>query len=210
VYHLGQLTALRGLAAPRYLCFTGRGSLYLRLLCPGSLRPLEQVASRILSEVMGAPAPANFKIILADDPKQTTANGGVLATGLDAESTAQVPPIVQPIGTGALEATEARPLFPSDITEDVKAAVLANVERCLTLLLTDPELVAAQSSLGIKNPPGLVLGELQAALADSFNLARQQYANTLPAGEPVPETLFFLPFKNALYVLSQVLHGLPG
>ncbi|MGI4833198.1 MAG: hypothetical protein ACRYFK_07015 [Janthinobacterium lividum] len=210
VYHLGQLTALRGLAAPRYLCFTGRGSLYLRLLCPGSLRPLEQVAGRILSEVLGALAPANFKIILADDPKQTTANGGVLATGLDAESTAQVPPIVQPVGTGALDAAEARALFPADITEEVKAAVLANVERCLTLLLTDPELVAAQSSLGIKNPPGLVLRELQAALADSFNLARQQYANTLPAGEPVPETLFFLPFKNALYVLSQVLHGLPG
>jgi hypothetical protein len=206
VYHLGQVTALRGLAAPRYLCFTGRGSLYLRLLCPSNLRPLEQVASLILSKVMGVPAPANFKIVLADDPKQTTANGGVLATGLDAESTAEVPPIVQPIGTGASDAAENHPLFPSDITEDVKNAVLANVEQCLTLLLTDPELVAAQNNLGIKNPPGLVLRELKDALADSFNLGRQRYANTLPAGEPIPETLFFLPLKHAFYVLSQKLH----
>ena len=207
VYHLGQVTAARGLAAPRYLCFTGRGSLYLRLLCPSNLRPLEQVASLVLSKVMGAPAPANFKIVLADDPKQTTANGGVLATGLDAESTAEVPPIVQPVGTGAADAAENRPLYPADITEEVKNAVIANVEQCLHLLLTDPDLTAAMHNLGIKNPPGLVLRELSAALADSFNLGRQRYANTLPAGEPIPETLFFLPLKHALYVLSQVLHG---
>ena len=206
VYYLGQVTALRGLAAPRYLCFTGRGSLYLRLLCPTNLRPLEQIAGRILAEAMQAPAPANFKIVLADDPKQTTANGGVLATGLDAESTAEVPPIVRPVGTGATDAAEDRPLLPADITEDVKAAVLANVEKCLTFLLTDPELVAAQHNLGIKNPPGLVLRELRAALADSFNLGRQRYVNTLPAGETIPETLFFLPLKHALYVLSQQLH----
>lgn len=207
VYHLGQVTKLRALAAPRYLCFTGRGSLYLRLLCPGSLRPLEQVASLILAKVMETPAPANFRIILADDPKQTTANGGVLATGLDAESTAEVPPIVQPIGTGAEEEAETRPLFPGDITEEVQKGVLDNVERCLTLLLTDPELVTAQANLGIKNPPGLVLDKLKGALADSFNLSRQRYTNTLPAGEPIPETLFFLPLKHALYVLSQALHN---
>lgn len=206
VYHLAQVTTLRGLAAPRYLCFTGRGSLYLRLLCPSNLRPLEQVASLILSKVMGVPAPSNFKIVLADDPKQTTANGGVLATGIDADSTAEVPPILQPVGTGAAEATENRPLYPSEVTEEVKNAVLANVEECLKLLLTDPDLMTAQHNLGIKNPPGLVLNELRSALADSFNLGRQRYANTLPAGEPIPETLFFLPLKHALYVLSQKLH----
>ncbi|RFP66257.1 hypothetical protein D0N36_04360 [Hymenobacter lapidiphilus] len=209
IYHLAQLTAARDLAAPRYLCFTGRGSLYLRLLCPSNLRPLEQVASLILAKVMGVPAPANFKIVLADDPKQTTANGGVLATGLDAESTAEVPPIVQPIGTGAADSTENQPLFPSNITEEIKNSVLANVEQCLTLLLTDPDLVATQHNLGIKNPPGLVLSEMKSALADSFNMGRQRYANTLPAGEPIPETLFFLPLKNALYVLSQKLYDSP-
>ena len=66
-------------------------------------------------------------------------DGGVLATGVDAESTAEVPPIVQPIGTGTEDAAENRPLYPSDITEEVKNAVLANVEKCLTLLLTDAE-----------------------------------------------------------------------
>ena len=212
VYYLGQVTALRGLAPPRYLCFTGRGSLYLRLLCPGSsLRPLEQLASTLLAKVMQVPVPDNFKIVLADDPKQTTANGGVLATGLDAQSTAEEPPLVQPIGTGSLDAaTELRHLQPADITEDVKKAVLANVEHCLDLLLNDPDLTRLQSSLGIKNPPGLVLHDLKAALGDSFNLSRQRYTDTLPRGEAIPETLFFLPLRHALYVLSKELRQQAG
>ncbi len=208
VYHLGQVAKLRELAPPRYLCFTGRGSLYLRLLSPGSsLRPLEQVARHILGQVMEAPVPENFKIILADDPKQTTANGGVLATGLDADSTAEAPPIVQPIGTGQASADELRPLHPSEVTEEVKNAVLANVRHCLNLLLTDPELVRLQASLGIKNPPGAVRAALEHSLADSFNLSRQRYADSLPPGETIPETLFFLPLKHALYELSRELHN---
>ena len=155
---------------------------------------------------MQVPVPENFKIVLADDPKQTTANGGVLATGLDAQSTAEEPPLVQPIGTGGTDtATELRHLQPADITEEVKKAVIANVEQCLELLLNDPDLTRLQGSLGIKNPPGLVQRDLKAALGDSFNLSRQRYADTLPRGEAIPETLFFLPLRHALYVLSREL-----
>ena len=207
VYHLGQVAALRGLTPPRYLCFTGRGSLYLRLLSPGSLRPLEQVARRVLAEVMQQPVPDNFKIVLADDPKQTTANGGVLATGLDAESTAETPPLAQPVGTGAAGPDELRALHPADITEEIKAAVLANVSRCLDLLLTDPELVRLQEGLGVKNPTGTVRAALARTLADSFNLGRQRYTDALPPGETIPETLFFLPLKHALYELSKELYA---
>ncbi|RTQ53646.1 hypothetical protein EJV47_02610 [Hymenobacter gummosus] len=206
VYHLGQLTKLRGLAPPRYLCFTGRGSMYLRLLCPGSLRPLEQVARVVLARTTGAEVPASFSILLADDPKQTTANGGVLATGLGTDDTAEAPPVLCPVGTGGTEPAELRPLHPSEVTEAVKQAVLQNVHDCLTLLLTDPELQAAQQNLGLKNPPNFVLQEALAATADSFTLSRQYYTYTLPDGETIPETLFFMPLKHTLYVLSQKLH----
>ena len=204
VYHLGQVALSQQQAPPRYLCFTGRGSLYLRLLSP-DLRLLERVARRILAHVMRQAPPDNFRIVLADDPKQTTANGGVLATGLDAESTADAPALVQAVGTGDPGADELRPLRPNDITEAVKNAVLANVGRCLDLLLTDPDLTRLQTELGIKNPPGVVRASLDRHLADSFNLSRQRYADELPVGETIPETLFFLPFKHALYELSREL-----
>ena len=53
----------------------------------------------------------------------------------------------------------------------------------------------------------VVLQTLERHLGDSFNLYRQQYADVLRDGDTVPETLFFLPFKNALYELSKVLHA---
>ena len=92
------------------------------------------------------------------------------------------------------------------MTDEIKQAVLANARACLKLLLEDPELKRVQADLGVKNDPGLVMSTLERHLGDSFNLYRQQYADVLRDGDTIPETLFFLPFKNALYELSKVLH----
>jgi hypothetical protein len=64
--------------------------------------------------------------------------------------------------------------------------------------------------LGVKNPPGTVRAILERCLADSFNLSRQRYTDSLPPGETIPETLFFLPLKHALYELSRELHDTTG
>ena len=217
VYHVGQLMALRGHQPPRYLCFTGRGSLYVRLLAGGAnLAPVEAVARLILARVLGADAPANFKIVLADDPKQTTANGGVLAAVADAADVPN-PPKLLAVGTGAatpadelrdLELDKARLLTVPAITESLKAAVLANVGVCLDLLLATPDLARLQENLGVKNPPGHVRALLtDSLLADSFNMGLTNYTATLPKEDPhIPETLFFLGLKNALYELSKALY----
>ena len=92
------------------------------------------------------------------------------------------------------------------MTDEIKQAVLTNARACLKLLLEDPELKRLQADLGVKNDQGLVMQTLERHIGDSFNLYRQQYADVLRDGDTVPETLFFLPFKNALYELSKVLH----
>ncbi|MBU6120725.1 hypothetical protein [Hymenobacter siberiensis] len=211
VYHVGQVVRGGGYAVPRYLCLTGRGSLYVRLLSGGSdLRGVETLARLILGKVFGTPPPANFKIVLAADPKQTTANGGVMATGQDGpDSDAEEAPlaIVHPVGTGQPGPEELRDLRPADVTEAVKTAVLANVEACLHLLLEDSDLTRLQPQFGIKNAPGEVLRLLRTHLADSFNMSRQFYADSLPQGEIIPETLFFLPLRHALYELSRELYA---
>ncbi|MBC7449554.1 MAG: hypothetical protein H7330_15995 [Hymenobacteraceae bacterium] len=208
VYHVGQVMALRGYQPPRYLCFTGRGSLYVRLLAGGAnLAPVEALAKQILRNVMAAEVPANFRIVLAEDPKQTTANGGVLATQADGAGRPPGPPVGRAMGTGASGADETRDVYLPDVSDALKQAVLANVQQCLHLLLANPEVTRLQDSLGVKNPPGHVLSLLEPLLADSFNMSRDNYAVVLPKGEPIPETLFFLAFKNALYELSKALHG---
>jgi len=202
IYHVAQVVTANGQQLPRYLCFTGRGSLYVRLLAAGTnLQPVERLARLIMEKATGQTVPADFRIKLADDPKQTTANGGVLATG----QMPQDPPMVRPVGTGTETDQGEHFLHPAEVTDETKQAVLANVRACLKLLLEDREVVRLQADLGVKNNPGVVMETLERHLADSFNLYRQQYADTLRDGDAIPETLFFLPFKNALYELSKVL-----
>ncbi|SFQ67832.1 hypothetical protein [Hymenobacter arizonensis] len=208
IYHVAQVVVANGEQLPRYLCFTGRGSLYVRLLAAGSnLQPVEKLARLIMEKATGQTVPTDFRIKLADDPKQTTANGGVLATG----QIPQDPPLVRPIGimpdpeTPQADKGEHH-LEASGVTDEIKQAVLTNARACLKLLLEDPEMKRLQADLGVKNDPGLVMGTLERHLGDSFNLYRQQYADVLRDGDTIPETLFFLPFKNALYELSKVLH----
>ncbi|MCI1186655.1 hypothetical protein MON38_04440 [Hymenobacter sp. DH14] len=208
IYHVAQVTVANGQQLPRYLCFTGRGSLYVRLLAAGTnLQPVEKLARLIMEKATGQAVPADFRIKLADDPKQTTANGGVLATG----QIPQDPPMVRPVGVlpdpeNPLADKGEHHLEAAAVTDEIKQAVLSNARACLKLLLEDPELKRVQADLGVKNDPGLVMNTLERSLGDSFNLYRQQYADVLRDGDTVPETLFFLPFKNALYELSKVLH----
>ncbi len=210
VYHIGQLTKLYGLPVPRYLCLTGRGSLYVQLLRDGSDTETVTAMVRRILEATAGPVPARFEIVFVPDPKQATANGGVLAN----VATRPNPQAAKPTGVlPAAEPTDAdgkpapHTLEPAQITDAVQAAVLANVGACLDLLLTDPALVRLHPDLGIRNAPGQVRAILEKHLADSLTTHRQQYARLLEAGAPVPETLFFLPLKEALVGLSKELHS---
>ncbi len=209
LYHIGQLTQLYGLRVPRYLCLTGRGSLYVQLLRDGSdTETVTAMARRILEAVAG-PVPANFAIVFVPDPKQATANGGVLANVTGRPRPRQATPVGQ-APAAETRTADGQPdnhvLQPAQITEAVQQTVLANVGACLDLLLTDATLVALLPDLGIRNAPGQVRAVLEQHLADSLTFHRQRYATQLEAGASIPETLFFLPLKEALVALSQVLH----
>jgi hypothetical protein len=205
VWHVAQLTQLYDQKLPRYLSFTGRGSLYLRLLAASDteIGPVNDVARVILRAVTGIEPPANFEVRLEKDPKQATANGGVLAD----VAAKPAPDLAKPVGRAVRDDTREHHLQPTAIDGTVKDAVLTNVRACLKLLLTDPALVKLQRELGIRNAPGLVMETLEKHLENSFDQNRKFYLDTLPPGEEVPETLFFLPLKEALYQLSKTLHG---
>jgi hypothetical protein len=220
MYYLGQLLAHHGLARPSYVCFTGQGSRYLRLLpgSPENLRPLEDFAQYVLDGAMqmngqngASSATASqtrgaFRIKLVPDPKQATANGGVLAPAGQQPLGKEL--LVNLVGTGTTGPTEtqARPYAEVRQEAAIKDAVVANVSRCLTLLLDNPAARPHLESLGIQLPPDGLLRDLLniQQLDESFSLALSQYAG-LPATEPMPDTLFFLPLKQTLYMLSKTL-----
>lgn len=215
IYHIGQLVKLRELKIPAVLSFTGRGSLFLNfLVAGGNNQPLTALALDILRHVTKQEKPAQFEIVMADDPKQATANGGVLAGANAKEWTADGASreelVRHPVGTGANNPEEWQPLRPNQLTEQLKSAVLDNVRRCLDLLLTDPTMRKHQERLGVRNPTSDVRQLLEQFLVRSFNLVTDQYAENPDKQQVIPETLFFLPLKQALYELSKALHDAAG
>ena len=79
VYHVGQVCKARGVAVPRHLCFSGKGSTYLRLLDLNlDLSALTELARLVLEFAAGQAAPRDFRLTLVSQPKEATANGAVL------------------------------------------------------------------------------------------------------------------------------------
>ena len=78
VYHVGQAAQAQGISPlPRHLSFSGKGSTYIKLL---DFRPGQPTATKLAQLVLafatGQPVPTDFRLTVAADPKEATANGG--------------------------------------------------------------------------------------------------------------------------------------
>lgn len=206
VYHLAQLVNQLDIKVPRYICFSGQGSLYIKLLSAGSnLTNVERFAKLIIKKVTGQEAPANFKLVLVEDPKQVTANGGALAVDEDHSRELKEIPIIRPTGTGNLQESLTG-VSKSGITSEIRSKVLDNVEACLELLLQDSEIAPLMKSMGVEVNAEEALEFMKASLQDSFTLVLENTLKGLSDTEVLHETMFFMPLKQTLYLLSKELH----
>ncbi|NVO30872.1 hypothetical protein [Hymenobacter lapidiphilus] len=207
IYHTAQLTKHFGLKTPRYLCFSGKGSLYLRLLAGGSsLVSIEKITKAIFQSVTGTEPPHNFRVILADNPKEATTNGGVLfeeKTNTDYDN-------IQAVKlSGTVEGGELNQqrLKLNQVDAALKDEVLANVRNFLTLVLEGDEVAPYLREVGVDVDRQRVKDILLREIEDSLSLGLHQFQRQLSADETLPETLFFLPLKQALYNLSRELQA---
>ncbi|NVO84781.1 hypothetical protein [Hymenobacter terrestris] len=207
IYHTAQLTKHFGLKTPRYLCFSGKGSLYLRLLAGGSsLVSIEKITKAIFQAVTGTEPPHNFRVILADNPKEATTNGGVLfeeKTNTDYDN-------IQAVKlSGTVEGGELNQqrLKLNQVDAALKDEVLANVRNYLTLVLEGDEVAPYLREVGVDVDRQRVKDILLREIEDSLSLGLHQFQRQLSADETLPETLFFLPLKQALYNLSRELQA---
>lgn len=210
IYQLAQVLKSTQMQVPRYICFSGRGSLYIKILSGGpNMAGIEKLTKAILHKVTGTEPAANFKIILVDNPKQTTAHGGVLS--VNDSNIANLPeiPIITPLGT-ADDSTHLKGLKKGALDSGIKADVLANVNACLKLLLEDDEVAPLMKQLGIEVNAEFVMPFLQEQVADSMTIGINQLEKQLPDQEVIPETMFFLAFKQSLYALSKELYARQG
>ncbi|RAU82736.1 cell division protein FtsA [Pontibacter arcticus] len=205
MYHLAQLTKQLDVQTPRYICFSGQGSLYIKLLSAGNnLSNVERYAKAIFKKVTGQEPPANFKLVLVDNPKQVTANGGAMALeGANLSDLTEIP-IIRPTGSANPE-DALQPLNSSQVTGMLRQEVLDNVMNCLELLLDDPEIAPQMRSMGVEVEPTQVLSFMKANIQDSYTLVLEETLRGLSPRELLPETMFFMPLKQTLYLLSKEL-----
>ncbi|WP_125185265.1 cell division protein FtsA [Botryobacter ruber] len=205
MYHLAQLVQQLGVQTPRYICFSGQGSLYIKLLSAGNnLSNVERYAKTIFKKVTGQEPPANFKLVLVDNPKQVTANGGAMALeGADLNDLTNIP-IIKPTGAAGEDALKT--VNKTQITTMLRQEVIDNVMACLELLLDDDDVSPLMRSMGVEVDPIRELEFLKNNMQDSLTMVLEDTLRGLSDREPLHETMFFMPLKQSLYLLSKELY----
>ena len=207
IYHIGQLIKHLGIDTPRYFCFSGKGSLYVKLLSGGAnMMVVERLTKAILKKVTGQEPKANFKIILANNPKEATANGGVLFDGSAEHSAYDY--IQETKLLGGTEPQDIRINFTTGEQVDaaVRESVLANAQAYLNLVLQEPEVVSMLPDLGVQVDMNFMREYLRQQISDSLSIGLNQLHKHLRQDEVLPETLFFYPLKQTLFNLSRELY----
>ncbi|MES2733082.1 MAG: hypothetical protein V4714_15140 [Bacteroidota bacterium] len=207
IYHIAQLiTHIKlhkepAIEIPRYFVFSGKGSLYLNALGGVNGKGIKALTRHILANVCeeaNLQIPANFELVLTREPKEATANGGVL---LDQQTSE---PDIRPVVlSGSMDtANETAKTKYQDIQPELKSSVLENTEHLISLVL-DTEDLNLKNYFGIDTDLELVKNSLRQHLKDGLQEGLSSHAHSK---EPLEETLFFYPFIHSLFNLSKELN----
>lgn len=206
IYHCGQIMKHLDLNMPRYLTFSGKGSLYINFLTGGSnLTQLEQLTALLLEEVSGQKVPDNFKIIQASKPKEATANGGVFFNP-DIHDTGKVG-TVKLLGDTALTELGQDQVRHKDAEGPLLEGVLENVQNYFTLVLENEHLTKFMDDFAIEADLSGLRERISRKIKDSMHLGlNRQLEQKNMEERPLAETLFFYPIQHSLYELSKELY----
>ncbi len=206
VYHCGQIMKQLDLAIPRYITFSGKGSLFINFLTGGSnLGRLERLTGIILREITGKEVPANFKMIQASKPKEATANGGVFYNP-DIHDSGEVG-TVKLLGDAALTDLERHSIKYKDADEGLLEGVLANVDQFFDLVLGNGAVTGFLNDFAIEADLPELRQSIRAKIKDSLHLGlNRQLEQKNMEERAVSETLFFYPIQHTLYELSKELY----
>lgn len=194
LYHVTQVLKEKQMTMPTNITFTGMGSKYIQIISSDPT-VITELAKMLLSEFSGIRAmPANFKVSFEASPKEVTARGAMMAGHRQLESIAkyeQCKLCVYTAGDGS-ELTYGK-------SAEVKQEAMAGYEKFLDGLFDNDRIKNyLWSQFGLKFPAGMKDKLLQEGSGSYDSMISSQDAN-----DPLQETLFFWPFKNALYEASR-------
>ena len=209
VYHSGQLLKYLHINIPRYITFSGRGSLYINILAGGrDLSSIKQLSEIILRKVCDQEAPPNFELLQSEHPKEATANGGVYLREDNSFRNINTT-TVKLLGGDASQEIEHDKISFNQFDEEIKDNVLENARDLLNFIFEDAEVLKCVENFGIEADFGLLKKKIldTSLLEDSFNRGWEKMKSmNRNEHQLLSETLFFLPFIHTLYELSKELY----
>lgn len=208
IYHIGQLTDYLNIDIPLYFIFTGNGSKYIHILGEGDM---EDLAKIILSKTTKKAIPASFRLQIAPNPKEATANGGVIKVSDENTTPINAQEWSYP-GFAPEDAEKAELLSKSKeiLLKDIPSkseAVLKNFAGFLDIIFDDREVKNLLADIGIN-----MTAEDKAFLLEKakFSIDEMNYRLVSKQGADagIPETMFFWCLKDTLYKFSKKLYSL--
>ena len=209
IYHISDIIKERKLEIPTYMTFSGKGSEYLNIILPDNVE-LTKFCGMLFEKFTGKSKPKLFEVILANNPKEVTANGGISMLNSDDH----LDPL-NIISTG-VEGKHAfgdnksdEPLYIKDL-KGLKPGLIDNLKRFVKILTTDKDLQAFFKNYNITFQYGQEsLQERVALFAEhSFDQLRQEAELKSNPNDLVDETPFFWCLKDTFYRLSKELYKL--
>lgn len=192
MYHITQVTKKIGMGIPTYLTFTGMGSNLIKLISPNE-DDIKEFAKLLLETFSGEEAPALFKVIFAENPKEITAEGGLASQH---PNIGKINPTL--IKVYGFETANDRYEFKD--TLNLKPEVLKEFFHFLDVFTMTGKIkdwLFNQYQIRISQD---TIAELKKYADKSFDLMAKR---KLDPQMVVNETLFFWPLKQALYELTK-------
>lgn len=228
IYHIAEIVHLKGYPLPRYLSFTGKGSQYIKMICGGDEKELENFTRLLLKSYSDQPLQASFKIHLNENPKEITANGSVLYDLAESSEKEKYeknggdfefihagfnPWTAENVDLKKREAVDERFLINDvlQVNSQLNVSVLNNLNTFLEKTLGNREIIDFLGEFKIKNLRDVLnvmkwTGDIdngEGFVYDSYRKVLASLHKPDSEADKLPESLFFFGLKDALYLLSK-------
>lgn len=207
MYYLGEILLVHDLNAPRYISFTGMGSLYLKILSPDA-ENLNALANAVLNHVAGGKdSNINVNVQFADHPKHVTAAGGIALTKAIDLGIEKIHPQHATVFCVEEEDSESRIIL-WQVRDKVHRKYILNLYKdMIEMMSKDKAYRNAVNRLGLMSELNKLLANngIEGSFAMSFDDMTDEALRINKGNndnDEMEETLFFWPLKNALFELG--------
>lgn len=211
IYHISEIILARGLNIPMYITFTGKGSEYIKIIFSDDLdnHELSKFTRLLLAKFTGREISRDVEVRMAENPKQVTANGGIVMLNLN---TRKVDP-TELVSYGFSKDHPPSNYAPNKIMrlsdlEELKASVLENLNIFLDILMNDEELGSFFNKYNITFRYGTetLKEKINKYAEHSYNQIKSELLKDGQLSDQIEESPFFWCLKDVFFRISKEIY----